>query len=96
MAVRVPIRRLQQHASEVIARVEAGERVEITRNGRLVAVLTAPDPEDAAWERLVEEGAVDPAADQRGGLASWRTPRGTPGTKLTEALERLRDDESDR
>jgi hypothetical protein len=39
---------------------------------------------------------VDPAADRRGGLAGWRTPRGTPGTKLTEALHRLRDDESDR
>jgi prevent-host-death family protein len=95
-AERVPIRRLQQHASELIARVEAGERVEITRNGRLVAVLTAPDPEETAWERLVAEGAVDPTADRRGGLAGWRTPRGAPGTKLTEALEQLRADESDR
>ncbi len=93
---RIPIRRLQQHASEVIARVQAGTRVEITRNGRLVAVLTAPDPEAAAWERLVAEGAVDPDADRRGSLATWRTPRGAPGTKLTEALQRLREDESDR
>jgi prevent-host-death family protein len=95
-AQRVPIRRLQQHASELIALVEAGERVEITRNGRLVAVLSAPDPEEAAWERLVAEGAVDPDADRRGGLAGWRTPRGAPTTKLTEALEQLRADESDR
>ncbi len=93
---RIPIRRLQRHASEVIARVEAGERVEITRNGRLVAVLTAPDPETAAWERLVAEGAVDPGADRPGGLAGWRTPRGAPTTKLSEAMARLRDDESDR
>jgi prevent-host-death family protein len=95
-AERVPIRRLQQHASELIARVEAGERLEITRNGRLVAVLSAPDPEEAAWERLVAEGAVDPASDRRGALADWRTPRGTPGTKLSEALEQLRADESER
>jgi prevent-host-death family protein len=95
-AERVPIRRLQQHASELIARVEAGERVEITRNGRLVAVLTAPDPEEAAWERLVAEGAVDPGSDRRGALSGWRTPRGAPSTKLTEALEQLRADESDR
>jgi prevent-host-death family protein len=95
-AERVPIRRLQQHASELIARVEAGERVEITRNGRLVAVLTAPDPEETAWERLVAEGAVDPGDDRRGGLAGWRTPRGAPSTKLSEALEELRGDESDR
>jgi prevent-host-death family protein len=95
-AARVPIRRLQQHASELIARVEAGERVEITRHGKLVAVLTAPDPEESAWERLVAEGAVDPAADRRGGLAGWRTPRGAPSNALTEALQRQRDDESDR
>ncbi|OLE21194.1 MAG: hypothetical protein AUG44_28320 [Actinobacteria bacterium 13_1_20CM_3_71_11] len=95
-AERVPIRRLQQHASELIARVEAGERVEITRNGRLVAVLSAPDPEETAWDRLVAEGAVDPDADRRGGLAGWRTPRGTPSTRLTEALEQVRADESDR
>jgi prevent-host-death family protein len=95
-AVRVPIRRLQQHASELIARVEAGERVEITRNGRLVAVLSAPDPEQAVWERLVAEGAVPATADRRGGLARWRTPRGPADPALTEALERLRDDESDR
>jgi prevent-host-death family protein len=96
MTVRVPIRRLQQHASEVIAQVEAGARVEITRNGVLVAVLTAPDPEDAAWERLVASGAVDPSDDRLGGLSAWRTPRGTPSTKLTDALAALREDESDR
>jgi prevent-host-death family protein len=95
-AERVPIRRLQQHASELIARVEAGERVEITRNGRLVAVLSAPDPEETAWERLVAEGSVDPTADRRGGLARWRTPRGAVGTALSDALARNRDDESDR
>jgi len=95
-AERVPIRRLQQHASELIARVEAGERVEITRNGRLVAVLSAPDPEETAWDRLVAEGAVDPDADRRGGLAGWRTPRAAPSMKLTEALEQVRADESDR
>ena len=96
MTVRVPIRRLQQHASEVIAQVEAGARVEITRNGVLVAVLSAPDPEDAAWERLVASGAVDASDDRLGGLAAWRTPRGTPSNKLTDALAALREDESDR
>jgi len=95
-AARVPIRRLQQHASELIDRVEAGERVEITRNGKLVAVLSAPDAEEIAWERLVSEGAVDPGSDRRGGLAGWRTPRGAPSNRLTEALEQLRADESDR
>jgi antitoxin (DNA-binding transcriptional repressor) of toxin-antitoxin stability system len=86
----------------VIAEVEAGKRVEITRNGRLVAVLTAPDPDDAAWERLVSSGAVDPAADRLGGLAGWRTPAASTGAGrvgadgLAEALAGLRDEEADR
>jgi prevent-host-death family protein len=96
MTVRVPIRRLQQHASEVIAQVEAGARVEITRNGVLVAVLSPPDPEEAAWERLVASGAVDAAEDRVGGLAGWRTPRGTASNRLSDALHALREDESDR
>jgi prevent-host-death family protein len=96
MTVRVPIRRLQQHASEVIAQVEAGARVEITRNGVLVAVLTSPDPEDAAWERLVASGAVDAHDDKVGGLARWRTPRGAQSDKFTDALLALREDESER
>jgi prevent-host-death family protein len=95
-AVRVPVRRLQRHASELIAEVQAGRRVEITRNGRLVAVLCAPDPEQAAWERLVDSGAVDPAQDRVGGLAGWPTPRGTAGNRLSEALAALRDEEADR
>lgn len=45
MTTRAPIRQLQQHASELIDRVVAGERVEITRNGRLIAVLGPPPPE---------------------------------------------------
>jgi prevent-host-death family protein len=94
--VRVPIRRLQQHASELIAEVQAGRRVEITRNGRLVAVLCAPDPEQAAWEQLVDSGAVDPAGDRLGGLAGWPTPRGTPSNRLSDALVALRDAEADR
>ncbi|WP_345636368.1 type II toxin-antitoxin system Phd/YefM family antitoxin [Rugosimonospora acidiphila] len=96
MTVRVPIRRLQRHASEVIAQVEAGQRVEITRNGVLVAVLSAPDPEVAAWEKLIASGAVDPDEDRIGGLAGWRTPRGTSSNRLTDALHELRDDESER
>ncbi|WP_425558703.1 type II toxin-antitoxin system Phd/YefM family antitoxin [Kitasatospora albolonga] len=31
MTARVPIRQLQQHASELMDRVAAGERIEITR-----------------------------------------------------------------
>jgi prevent-host-death family protein len=68
MTTRVPIRQLQQHASELIDRVVAGERVEITRNGRLIAVLGPPPPEQRVMEDLIRTGTVDPenAAEARG------------------------------
>ncbi|MFI5755239.1 type II toxin-antitoxin system Phd/YefM family antitoxin [Streptomyces sp. NPDC051569] len=58
MTARVPIRQLQQHASELIERVVAGERVEITRNGRLIAVLGPPDPEQRVMEDLIRTGSL--------------------------------------
>jgi len=43
--VEVGIRALKQNASEVVARVEAGEEITVTNRGRPVAVLSpAPAP----------------------------------------------------
>ncbi|PZS02234.1 MAG: prevent-host-death family protein [Pseudonocardiales bacterium] len=55
----VPIRELNQHTADVLARVEMGERVAITRNGRRVAIIepAQPDPLDG----LVESGELRPA-----------------------------------
>ncbi|NGN70139.1 type II toxin-antitoxin system prevent-host-death family antitoxin [Streptomyces sp. A7024] len=98
MTQRVPIRQLQQHASELIDRVAAGERVEITRNGRLIAVLAPPDPEQRVMEDLVRTGSVDPdnARDSRG-LADWepQPARGERRTarRLSDVLLELREEE---
>ncbi|MFJ6214659.1 type II toxin-antitoxin system Phd/YefM family antitoxin [Streptomyces sp. NPDC092296] len=95
MTARVPIRQLQQHASELVDRVATGERIEITRNGRLIAVLAPPDPEQRVMEDLLRTGAVDPAnAERARGLADWeplpvRADRPTP----SEALAELRAEE---
>jgi len=39
MATRIPQRELRNHTADVLRRVEAGERIEITVNGRPVAEL---------------------------------------------------------
>jgi prevent-host-death family protein len=39
---RIGIRELRQHASRYLAAVQAGETVEITDRGRLVALLVPP------------------------------------------------------
>ncbi|MFG2904854.1 type II toxin-antitoxin system Phd/YefM family antitoxin [Kitasatospora sp. NPDC048286] len=95
MTARVPIRQLQQHASELIDRVAAGERVEITRNGRLIAVLAPPDPEQRVLEDLVRDGTIDPenAATARG-LADWPLPEPDTGLgSASEALLAMREEE---
>jgi prevent-host-death family protein len=95
MSGRVPIRQLQQHASELIDRAEAGERIEITRNGRLVAVLTPPPPEQRVLEDLVRDGTLDPRnVEQARGLGDWE-PRERPALArpLSDVLQELRDEE---
>jgi prevent-host-death family protein len=95
MSSRVPIRQLQSHASELVDRVAAGERVEITRNGRLVAVLGPPPPEQRVLEDLVRTGSVDPDnLDRARGLADWQPLPPRPGTpSLSEVLLALREEE---
>ncbi|MFD8754676.1 type II toxin-antitoxin system Phd/YefM family antitoxin [Kitasatospora sp. NPDC059577] len=95
MTTRVPIRQLQQHASELIDRVAAGERVEITRNGRLIAVLAPPDPEQRVLEDLARDGTLDPenAATARG-LSDWALPDiGTRLGSASDALHAMREED---
>ena len=57
----IPVRELNQHTADVLARVEMGERVEISRNGVPVAIIepAAADPISA----LIESGELRPARD---------------------------------
>lgn len=60
----VGLRELRQNASDLVRRVEAGERVTITVSGRPAAVLTPPAR--AAWRGFDEvselfDGRADPA-----------------------------------
>lgn len=56
------MRELRQHASRYLARVEAGETVEVTDRGRLVAMLVPPNPAAGARDRLVASGRLIPAS----------------------------------
>ncbi|MET9495086.1 type II toxin-antitoxin system prevent-host-death family antitoxin [Streptomyces sp. NPDC006552] len=96
MTTRVPLGQLQQHASELIDRVAAGERVEITRNGRLIAVLGPPAPEQRVMEDLVRTGTVDPGnAASAPGLGDWQPLPARPDApaKLSEVLLKMREEE---
>lgn len=57
--MRIGVRELRQHASRYLALVRAGEVVEVTDRGRLVARIV-PAAGDS-WDELVAAGRVKPA-----------------------------------
>jgi prevent-host-death family protein len=86
----VGIRALQQHASAVVARVAAGERIVVTDRGRPAALLV-PLP-GAGLERLVVAGLARPARRPAAAIAPPAPAR--PGDRpISEALAELRADE---
>jgi len=94
---RVPIRQLQRNASELVKRARAGEQIDITNHGTLVAHLTPPDPEEELIQQLIDRGLVDPAKTAPGGLSGWRPPPFRPGEdtgSLCEALIEMRNEET--
>jgi prevent-host-death family protein len=88
----VGIRALQQHASAVVARAAAGERIVVTDRGRPAALLI-PIP-GAGLERLVAAGLARPARRTASEIAPPAAAR--PGDRpLSESLAELRADERD-
>ena len=58
---RIGIRELRQHASRYLEQVKAGEIVEVTERGKLVALLVSPTPAVAVRDQLIASGRLEPA-----------------------------------
>jgi len=59
----IEVRELATRLSEVLRKVEAGERVAIVEHGRPVAEFVPPKPERSdAMKKLIAEGRVTPAS----------------------------------
>ncbi|MGH7642556.1 MAG: type II toxin-antitoxin system Phd/YefM family antitoxin [Candidatus Dormibacteria bacterium] len=87
---RIGVRELRQNASRYLELVKAGEQVEVTERGRLIALLVAPDPARSARDRLLREGRLRAARQpfnlpHRGGAAD-------PQASASRALRELRED----
>lgn len=81
MAKSIPHRELRNRSSDVLRRVKAGETIQVTNYGEIVAVLSPPD------------GGMAPritAARHRGGFASIPRVRSSETTR--QALDALRED----
>lgn len=85
---RIGIRELRQHASRYVALVKAGETVEITERGELVALLTSPTRSRTMRDRLVATGRLIPASGPTGRL---RSPRPLPAVAGEPSNQELLD-----
>jgi prevent-host-death family protein len=69
---RIGVRELRQNASRYLALVKAGETVEVTERGELVALLAPPGGARSTRDRLVASGRLIPATSPSGRLRSGR------------------------
>jgi prevent-host-death family protein len=79
---RVGVRELRQNLSVYLARVIAGERLEVTERGNPVAMLIPIRPGATLVERLVAEGRAIPASRVPG------TPTELPPVEISDDLRR--------
>ncbi|HEU0127027.1 MAG TPA: type II toxin-antitoxin system prevent-host-death family antitoxin [Pseudonocardiaceae bacterium] len=82
---RIGVRELRQHASRYLDRVKAGESIEVTERGMLIAVLV-PAARDETRERLVRDGRLIPARGPR----VLPEPVEVPETSTAAVLDELR------
>lgn len=89
----IGVRELRQHASRYLARVEAGEELGITNNGRLVARLVPVRGAERSREALIEAGVILPAR-RPGSLRDIAPPaRHDSAGELSHVLSEMRDEQ---
>lgn len=89
----IGVRELRQHASRYLARVEAGEELCVTNNGRLVARLVPVREAERSREALIESGTLIPARRPRNLLDVTATPRYDRQRNLSEVLNEMRNEQ---
>lgn len=83
---RIGIRELRQNASRYLARVKAGETVEVTDRGELVALLVPPQRSRTARDRLIAAGRLIAATCPTGRITSPRPVAIAPGEPSNQQL----------
>jgi prevent-host-death family protein len=91
-AARVGVRELRQNLSVYLRQVKAGETLDVTERGQVVARLTPALPERVpVLERLIAEGRATPAA---GDILRHEPIDTGPGPALSRVLEEMRDEDA--
>ena len=88
----IGVRELRQHASRYLARVEAGEELAVTNNGRLVARLVPVRDAERSRAALIESGALIPARRPSNLLDVNAIAPADPERTLSDILNEMRDE----
>lgn len=83
---RIGVRELRQNASRYLALVKAGQTVEVTDSGTLVALLVPPQRSRTSRDRLVSAGRLVPAASPTGRVHAPRPVRVATGEPSNQQL----------
>ncbi len=93
MMERIGVRELRQHTSRYLDLVKAGETVEETERGQLIALLVPASGGDTARDRLIAAGRLVPASAPTERLRSSRSvPPGAGEPTNAELLDAERED----
>ena len=88
---RVGIRELRDNLKDVLDRVELGATIEVSKNGRTIAMIVPRPNYDDGVERLIAEGKLLPS---RSGSRNVRLPRRVlpppGGPSSAEAIDEMR------
>ena len=88
----IGVRELRQHASRYLARVEAGEELGVTNNGRLVARLVPVRDAERSRAALIDSGALIPAPQPSNLLKVNAIAPADPQRTLSDVLNEMRDE----
>jgi antitoxin (DNA-binding transcriptional repressor) of toxin-antitoxin stability system len=58
----ISVREFSHNPSAMFSRVENGETIEVTRHGKVIAVLTPPVARRSRYDELVAAGAIVPGS----------------------------------
>ncbi|MGH3696729.1 MAG: type II toxin-antitoxin system Phd/YefM family antitoxin [Pseudonocardiaceae bacterium] len=83
---RIGIRELRQNASRYLALVKAGQTVEVTERGELIALLVPAPRSHSARDQLIAAGRLIPAACPTGRVRSSRPVPIAPGEPTNQEL----------
>jgi prevent-host-death family protein len=89
----IGVRELRQDASRYLARVEAGEELGVTNNGRLVARLVPVPATERSRQALIETGALIPARRPQNLLNVTAVPTRELKRSLSDVLNKMRDEQ---